>query len=332
MLNRMSFCFILFLLITLFSTAQEVNILTSGTKASLRGLSIPNDSTIWVSGSNGIVGKSTNGGTTWHWQIVAGFEKAEFRDIEAWDSNTAIIMAIAEPAYILRTTNGGINWDVVYKNDTKGMFLDAMDFYDGKYGIVIGDPIDGRIFLAVTNNGGKNWQELPENKRPVADIGEACFASSGTNIRLYTKRKYYCITGGVNSRLIRNGNKKTDLPMLKSKESTGANSMAFHKKKLMIVGGDFTKKDDTTGNFIFSNNKGKIFSPTQKPPGGYRSCVAFIQNKTWITCGLNGVDITYNDGTDFQNISRESFHVVQKSKTGIKVFLAGEKGKVGIIN
>ena len=175
---------ILFLLFVFLSIAQQVKILTSGTKASFRGLSVPNDSTIWVSGSNGTVGKSSNGGDTWQWQIVPGFEKTEFRDIEAWDSNTAIIMAIAEPAYILRTTNGGKNWDVVYKNETRGMFLDAMDFFDGKHGMVIGDPINGKTFLATTKNGGKNWQEIPENKRPVADSGEACFASSGTNILL----------------------------------------------------------------------------------------------------------------------------------------------------
>ena len=323
---------ILFLLFVFLSIAQQVKILTSGTKASFRGLSVPNDSTIWVSGSNGTVGKSSNGGDTWQWQIVPGFEKTEFRDIEAWDSNTAIIMAIAEPAYILRTTNGGKNWDVVYKNETRGMFLDAMDFFDGKHGMVIGDPINGKTFLATTKNGGKNWQEIPENKRPVADSGEACFASSGTNIKLYSKRKYYCITGGLNSRLFINGKDIIDLPINKGKESTGANSIAIHNKKLMIVGGDFTKKDAVTGNFIFSNNKGKNFTVAQNPPGGYRSCIAFIKNKTWVTCGLNGVVITNNDGKDFKNISHESFHVVQKSKTGTKVFLAGEKGKLGIIN
>ncbi|MBS1910261.1 MAG: oxidoreductase [Bacteroidetes bacterium] len=314
------------------SHAQKINLLTSGTKASFRGLSVPNDSTIWVSGSNGTVGKSTNSGKTWQWKQVPGFEKTDFRDIEASDSNTAIIMAIAEPAYILRTVNGGKQWDIVYKNDTKGMFLDAMDFIDHQHGIVVGDPINGKIFLATTNNGGASWIEMAENKRPSADSGEACFASSGTNIKMTAKNKYLLVTGGLNSNLVIDGYKKIALPIQKGKETTGANSIAYHNKKIMVAGGDFMNKDSIAGNFIFTKNKGKRFIHSLHPPSGYRSCVAFINGKTWVTCGLNGVDITLNNGKSFIKISDESFHVVQKSKTGNNVFLAGEKGKVAVVS
>ena len=40
-----------------------VQILTTGTNTSLRGMSIPSDQVIWVSGSNGTVGKSVDAGT-----------------------------------------------------------------------------------------------------------------------------------------------------------------------------------------------------------------------------------------------------------------------------
>lgn len=327
-------CFTVFyiLCITTLVNAQDIKILSSGTKASFRGLSVPNDNCIWVSGSNGTIGRSTNAGESWQWQQVPGFEKTDFRDIEAWDSNTAVIMGIAEPAYILRTINGGKNWDVVYKNETKGMFLDAMDFMDHQYGIVVGDPINGKIFLATTNDGGASWVEIAEEKLPKTDSGEACFASSGTNIYLTGKNKYLLVTGGLNSNLIINGNKKIALPINKGKETTGANSIAVHKKKLMIAGGDFMQKDSITGNFTYSKNNGKRFSFALKAPSGYRSCISFIKNNTWITCGLSGVDITHNDGRDFQKISNESFHVVKKSKNGTKVFLAGEKGKIAVLN
>ena len=110
----------------------SVEVLTSGTKTSLRGLSVVNDNVVWVSGSNGMVGKSSNGGKNWKWMTVKGFEKKQFRDIEAFDANTAIIMGIAEPAYILKTTDGGETWKVVFENKTKGMFLDAMDFVNSQ--------------------------------------------------------------------------------------------------------------------------------------------------------------------------------------------------------
>src|SRR6185436_20080624 len=112
----------LFIIIARFLPAQtpSVEILTSGTKISIRGLSVVNDNIVWVSGSKGTVGKSSNGGRTWKWISVKGFEKADFRDIEAFDASTAIIMGIADPAYILKTTDGGESWKVVYENKTKG--------------------------------------------------------------------------------------------------------------------------------------------------------------------------------------------------------------------
>src|SRR5436190_7761032 len=94
-----------------FPSAQKkypaIEVLTSGTKTSIRGLSVVNDNVVWVSGSNGTIGKTSNGGKTWTWIIVKGFEKTEFRDIEAFDANIAVIMAVGEPAYILRTEDGG---------------------------------------------------------------------------------------------------------------------------------------------------------------------------------------------------------------------------------
>ena len=162
----------------------KVEILNTGVKTSIRGLSVVNNNVVWVSGSNGMVGKSSNAGKNWKWMVVKGFEKNDFRDIEAFDANTAIIMAIADPSYILKTTDGGDTWKVVYENKTKGMFLDAMEFRDPKNGMVIGDPVDGRFFIAKTIDAGNTWNELPAEQRFVADSGEAFFASSGTNIRM----------------------------------------------------------------------------------------------------------------------------------------------------
>src|SRR5687767_6284824 len=225
----------------------KVEIIETGVKTSLRGLSVVNDNVVWVSGSNGMVGKSSNGGKNWKWITVKGFEKADFRDIEAFDANTALIMAIATPAYILKTTDGGDSWKLVFENKTAGMFLDAMDFRDLRNGIVIGDPVDGRFYLAKTEDGGSTWKELPATERPIADSGEACFASSGTNIRFLYNKSMVFVSGGLNSRLFYN-NLPVTLPILKGLESTGANSVAvwdnFKKnagRLIAVAGGDFTK-------------------------------------------------------------------------------------------
>ncbi len=85
------------------STSQTLTILTSGEKTSIRGLSVVSDKIIWASGSNGMIARSIDGGNSWKWLRVKGFEKTDFRDIEAFDATTAVIMGIAEPAYILKT-------------------------------------------------------------------------------------------------------------------------------------------------------------------------------------------------------------------------------------
>src|SRR5258705_8424293 len=149
-----------------YAQTPEVQLLTSGTNTSLRGLCVVNDNVIWVSGSHGTVGKSLNSGKKWNWMTVKGFENKEFRDIEAFDANTAIIMAVDSPAYILKTTDGGVTWKIVYENKTKGMFLDAIDFSDVGNSIVVGDPIGGKAFLAHSSDNGNTWTEFPEEKRP----------------------------------------------------------------------------------------------------------------------------------------------------------------------
>lgn len=309
--------------------AQTVQVMTRGTKTSIRGLSVVDDETIWVSGSGGMVGRSTDGGNSWNWTTVKGFEKKEFRDIEAFDENTAVIIAIDSPAYILRTVDGGQNWDIVYENHTQGMFLDAMEFWNEQSGIVIGDPIKGKFFIARSFDGGKTWKELPEEFKPAAANGEACFASSGTNIRPLNKSEAVFISGGnVTNLHIRNSS--IPIPLLKGRESTGANSIAVkNNKTMMVVGGDFMLKDTTAGNCAITRDAGESWEIPAVIPHGYRSCVEYLGKKDWLTCGLNGVDYSYDDGQTFSLISSEGFHVCRMAKKGKAVFLAGGNGKIG---
>lgn len=309
--------------------AQTVELLTSGTKTSIRGLSVVDDRVIWVSGSSGTVGRSIDSGKTFKWMTVKGFEKTEFRDIEAFNETSAVIMGIDAPAYILRTADGGDTWKVVFENKTKGMFLDAMEFWNEQSGIVIGDPIDGKFFIARTFNGGITWRSIPPQNYPVADSGEACFASSGTNIRKLNKAEAVFISGGLKSNMfIRD--KKILLPILQGTTTTGANSIAVKNSKTMIVvGGDFTTKDSTARNCFITGNAGKTWTAPTSSPHGYRSCVEFLEKNKWISCGLNGVDFSKDDGSNWEWICKESFHVCRKAKKGKAVFFAGNNGKIG---
>lgn len=322
--------FSLFLLASMDSLlAQRIEILSSGTKTSIRGLSVVNDRVIWVSGSNGMVGKSLDGGKSFVWNVVKGFEKTDFRDIEAFNDTTAIIMGISSPAYLLRTTDGGANWKIVYENNSSGMFLDAMEFLNEKSGIVIGDPIDGKFFIARTFDGGVSWKNTPTQYLPTADSGEACFASSGTNVRKLNQQAAIFVSGGFSSHLFIK-DKKILVPIVQGKQTTGANSVAVKNSKiLMVVGGDFTTQDSSTNNCFFTNNGGKFWFAPLTPPHGYRSCIEWLNKKNWVSCGLNGVDLSKDEGKTWEWISKESFHVCQKAKNGKAVFFAGGGGIIG---
>jgi photosystem II stability/assembly factor-like uncharacterized protein len=322
-----------------FSQKPVVEVITTGTKTSLRGLSIPNDNVIWVSGSNGTVGRSSNAGKNWNWFTVKGYEKTEFRDIEAFDGQTAVIMGVGEPAYILKTTDGGMTWKLVYENQTKGMFLDAMDFSNDEHGIVVGDPINGKIFMAKTKDGGDSWKNVEvSGERMRADSGEAFFAASGTNIRFFRNDKFFLASGGTRSRLF-TGEEVITIPIVQGAETTGANSIAVFddgsgkgSRKLVVVGGDFRAEARPDSNCAYSLNGGKTWKIPVTPPHGYRSCVEYLSPTDLLACGLNGVDYSANSGRDWQWISTEGFNVCRISKYGHAVFLAGNNGKIAKIS
>jgi photosystem II stability/assembly factor-like uncharacterized protein len=306
-------------------------------------MAIPSETVIWVSGSNGTIGKSVDGGSTWRWMSVPGYEKRDFRDIEAFDSSTAIIMAVDNPAYILKTSDGGQTWKKVFEKEMSGMFLDAMDFKNEKDGICIGDPIAveqlGRKFyyLIRTFDGGNTWNEVPAHQLPQAEDGASIFAASGTNISFldHPDFEYAFVTGGLSSHLVMMGrkgkpNKAVYIPILQRKESAGTFSMATDKqRKFYCIGGDYKVPKERFDNFYFTTNAGsKWASPSIVPPFGYRSCIRIIKDKAMVACGTTGVDFAKNGHKEWKKASLESFNVCMVSKAG-QVFLGGEKGKVG---
>ena len=348
---RVSF-FLFNVLFSLTANAQQtfkVDILATGTNSSLRGMSVPADNVVWVSGSNGTVGRSTDAGKTWRWMIVPGFEKRDFRDIEAFDSTTAIVMVVDNPANILKTTDGGKTWKKVFEREAPGMFLDAMDFKDQKEGVCVGDPINltfgnatRKLFYIIrTHDGGDTWAEAPMYQMPPALTGEFIFAASGTNISFLNNPdyEYAFITGGYVSTLYfvaREGktSKGAPTPILQGTETRGANSFATDGQKMFYaIGGDYKAPSDYFDNFYYSKDcGGKWSTPVVGPPFGYRSCIRIINEKTLVACGPTGVDYAANGQREWKRASLEGFNVCMVSSPGKQVYLAGEKGKVGRLN
>jgi hypothetical protein len=329
------------------SENNPIKILSQKKGISIRGLSVPDENTIWASGSNGSIALSINGGSDFEWVQVAGYEKRDFRAIHAWNNKEAIIAAVAAPAVILKTIDGGLHWYKVYENTDTTMFLDAIHFKDENNGMVVGDPIHNSIFLINTSDKGEHWQQVaPTYFKSQLKEGEAFFASSNSNL-ITTNHNQFLISGGINSRLWINGVAR-DLDILQGGKSKGANSIAIspNGNKIIIVGGDFanfkSSEKNITGfhQFLTPNTEQKHLSVRNQKwaltknlgaPNGYKSGVAFLTNKLLVTCGTSGVDISKNSGKNWNLISNESFHVVKKQPNRKAVFLAGSGGRIGYI-
>jgi len=302
--------------------------------SNFRGLSIVSDSVAWVSGSNGTIGKTTNGGTTWQWIKPKGFEKLDFRDIEAFDDKRAIVINAGAPAYVLLTIDGGQSWKTSYNNTDSAIFLDGMDFWDDKQGMIFGDPIKNKMQLLKTTDGGQSWSDLsPALKVDLAD-GEAGFAASGSSIKTLGDGKVWIATGGKVSNVYASDNyggdwKVNRCPIWQGENSTGAFSIDFINEKIgMVTGGNYLKDKDNHNNVLLTKDGGKTWTKPLKPVAGYRSGVLILNDRVSFATGTSGTDVSNDSGANWYNISEMSFNTIKKSKNGTLILLVGNKGNI----
>ena len=319
------------------SAQFRIKELTTQKGVSVRALSVPSEKVIWASGSKGMVAKSINEGVSFEWMQVKGYEKRDFRAMHAWNNQEAIIVAVAAPAVILKTKDGGASWNKVYENSDTSMFLDAIHFNDQNNGTIIGDPIGGHLFILTTNNKGATWVQMPNDYfKSSLNNGEAFFASSNSNL-IHIGKELVFVTGGLSSRLWTNGIAEA-MPLLQGTSSTGANSIAIspNGKNIVIVGGDFANDKLASKNIVgyqkSLSNKQINWEPlTLANPNGYKSSVEFIDNNRIITCGTSGVDVSKDKGATWNTISIDPYHIVKKHPTKRGAYLAGSGGRISFV-
>lgn len=317
---------------------QQLRLKNVGTTvdATFRGLSVVDDEVAWVSGTKGTVGRSTDGGRTWRYDRVEGFEKSDFRSLYAFDSLHAVMASTGGPAVILHTSDGGHQWDVVYKSDDTTVFFDGIDFWNNKEGMIYGDPINKRMLLLCTKDGGRSWKALPGKSRPELEEGEASFAASGTGIRCLKNNKLVVITGGKESRFFISENKGLSWdfvrsPIIKGQSTAGMFSVAYRNDTAVVVGGDY--KNDTLSKdnvYVLLRDSGRFtWKKVTERTRGYRECVELISDNTLVATGPMGTDITEDMGMHWKPLSDErGYHVIRKSRKGNQVIAAGSKGQI----
>ena len=177
---------------------------TSNTTADLRGIHSIGNGVAWASGTNGTVLRTEDGGYVWQTCAVPpGAEKLDFRGIQAFDANTAIVMSSGKGdlSRLYKTTDGCHTWKLVLTNPyAPEGFFDAILFLDSRHGLLLGDPsptdpsrtpveYPGDFRLRVTADGGDIWGPVsapdfhPKPGNGLHAAGdESAFAASNSSI------------------------------------------------------------------------------------------------------------------------------------------------------
>lgn len=309
------------------------------TTASLRGLAVVNEKIIWASGTGGTVIRTIDGGKTWKVMTVPGAEKLDFRDIEAFDSNTAYILSIGngESSRIYKTTDGGKTWAEQFRNKNEKAFFDAVACWDKNSCIAMSDPVDNKFVLINTKDGGQSWTPMKTDRMPPTIDGEAAFAASGTCLITQGKNNVFLVSGGTAARVFRSNNRGltwavAETPITKGTPGSGIFSIAMRdSKKGVIVGGNYEKPTETLNTVAYTRDGGKTWTRGEGLLG-YRSAVAYLHmgfldtlyEGIFLAVGLNGNDGSPDAGKTWHKMNEESYHSIRTH--GAMVWAVGPNG------
>jgi photosystem II stability/assembly factor-like uncharacterized protein len=294
---------------------------TVNTTASFRGLSVVSEKVVWASGTGGTVIRTIDGGKTWNVITVPGADKLDFRDIEAFDANTAYILSIGngDASRIYKTTDGGKTWKLQFQNADAKAFYDAIACWDRNNCLAMSDPVDGHYVLISTANGGSKWERIVSNQLPAAKDGEAAFAASGTCLIALTPTTAFLVSGGTDARVFRSYDKgktwtASDTGIVKGTAGSGIFSIAMYGSTLgVIVGGNYEKPGESSNNLAFTTNGGGRWN-LATGLSGYRSGVAYLDQSTIVAVGPNGSDISRDGGKTWVVLGKESLNAVGPSR------------------
>jgi hypothetical protein len=326
----------------------------SGTTASLRGIHAVSADIAWASGTNGTVLRTLNGGQDWRsCPKPADADKLDFRSVWAWDANHAMVMSSGPggESRLYSTHDGCRTWSLVFTNPDADGFWDSMQFDGTRFGVILGDPVQGSFTMFVTYDGGGQWTRQVNPCLRAIEPKQGAFAASNQSLTIVplpdansapgtgTNHQIWFGTSGgwlygfelaplelisaLSGNSAANGCTRVRALPLGSEDSAGIFAVVFHDTTDgVVVGGDYAQPQDGTGTAAFTTN-GIQWHVAVHPPAGYRSTVAWNPtDATWIAAGSTGSDLSLDNGNTWQPLDHGNWNAISLP------FIVGPDGRL----
>lgn len=197
----------------------------------------------------------------------------------------------------------------------KGVFLDAMDFYN-QTGFIMGDPVDNKFSLFFSKDEGKTWNRC---KGEITSMkGEAGYAASGTTVQVLNDSTFIFVSGGSVNRFF----KSTDYGVTWSSsiipfntgEVIGAFSVCFiNNLDGVTVGGDHSKPLNSAKTCFYTSDGGITWNESFSGLTGFKSCV-YSKNGVYYSCGTSGLDYSLDKGKNWTSLSKSNYFTMTSDK------------------
>lgn len=303
-------------------------------KASFRGVAVANDIAV-VAGSGGQAYLANLNKKKWTRLNVTSDDNIEFRDVEILDGNTILLMSAGEgkASKIFKSNDAGKSWKMVFENQHEKAFFNGFDFWDNKHGVLISDPIDDKLYLLETKDGGETWQRLQSPILPQLNKNEYGFAASGTGIKCFAIGELRVATGGATARVFSSSNygKKWTIEkpsIIQGGDSKGIFSIDYLDSKTGIaVGGNYQADTYTGDNLCLYQNK-KWLKPKGAEVLQYASCAQYLNQNMVLATGTSGTAISNDGGANWNYLPKiEPYHAISYDTENNIGLLSGGNGR-----
>tara|TARA_R110002126_G_scaffold206886_1_gene353991 strand:+ start:22789 stop:23760 length:972 start_codon:yes stop_codon:yes gene_type:complete len=286
---------------------------------SIRAIKAVDEHTVFYAGSKGDVGFKTDNGATLN-AIQITYQDSiipHFRSV-AFNGTDYFALSVENPALLYKISDG--ESELVYKEEHKKVFYDAMQFFDDNlHGIAVGDPTENCASIILTVNGGETWQKISCDNLPKFEEGEAFFAASNTNIKTIGSTVWIA-SGGTKARILKSDDfgqtwQIFNTPIVQGNGPQGIYSIDFaDATNGIIIGGDYSKPAENKANKAITKDGGKtwtLIADNQNP--NYKSCVQYVPNtngKEVFAVGKTGISFSNDGGTTWKEVSKESYYTI----------------------